>query len=123
MMSRKAIHITIAILFVLFAAVQYNDPDPLLWMLIYGAVALIAVLKIYLEQISFRPLLTTLIVLYLVYASLYIPYFLEFLNQPDKEELVGRMKAAKPWIEGTRELGGLLIAVGALVYMRQVKMR
>ncbi len=28
-----------ALLFIYFAAVQYNDPDPLLWMMLYGITA------------------------------------------------------------------------------------
>lgn len=117
-MKTKIIHIVIAILFLLFAAVQYNDPDPLLWILIYGAVALVALLKIYMRQVNFQALITTLMVILFAYSLFYIPSFLDFMGQPDKSELVGQMKATKPWIEGTREMGGLLIAVGVLWYLR-----
>lgn len=116
-MKPKTIHFIIAGVFVLFAAVQYNDPDPLLWILIYGAVALVALAKIYLPQVDFSKLILTFLVLYALYAILYIPSFLEFLDHSDKANLVGKMKAEKPWIEGTRELGGLLIACGALWYL------
>lgn len=115
----KILHYSLAVLFLLFAAVQYNDPDPLLWVLIYGAVFLIAVVKLQFRQVNFKPLITTFIVIFLLFAFTYIPSFLEFLNQPDKVDLIRKMKAEKPWIEETRELGGLLIAVAALIYMRQ----
>lgn len=111
----------LSFLFVLFAGVQYNDPDPVLWMLIYGVVAMVAVLKIYFSKVNLNPLILTLIALYTLYALTYIPSFLEFMHQSDKIDLVGKMKAEKPWIEGTRELGGLLIAIGALFYMRKAK--
>lgn len=120
-MNHKTLHFIIAGVFVLFAALKYTDEDPLLWMLIYGAVVLVALLKVYMSQVNFRPLITTFMVLFLVYAATYIPFFITFLDKPDKIDLIGQMKASKPWIEGTRELGGLLIAVGVLVYMRQTR--
>ncbi len=36
---RKAISLVLGILFVLFAIVQYNDPDPQVWIPIYAAAA------------------------------------------------------------------------------------
>lgn len=115
---KKTIHITIGVLFIVFAALQYNDPDPLLWMLIYGAVALVAFLKVYFTQINFGMLIVTFMTLYILYALTYIPSFLEYLKQSDKMELISQMQATKPWIEETRELGGLILAVLALLYMR-----
>ncbi|MCG8388879.1 MAG: transmembrane 220 family protein, partial [Cytophagales bacterium] len=32
----KIIKLALALIFIAFAALQYNDPDPLLWMFIYG---------------------------------------------------------------------------------------
>ncbi|GAB3727911.1 transmembrane 220 family protein [Spirosoma lituiforme] len=37
---RKTISIIFGLLFVLFAAVQYNDPDPEVWVPIYGLAAI-----------------------------------------------------------------------------------
>ncbi|MFC5409872.1 transmembrane 220 family protein [Larkinella bovis] len=37
---RKAIAISFGLIFVLFAAFQYNDPDPQVWVPIYGFAAL-----------------------------------------------------------------------------------
>jgi glucan phosphoethanolaminetransferase (alkaline phosphatase superfamily) len=122
-MTPKTIHLTLSIVFLLFALVQYNDPDPLLWMLIYGVVALVALLKVYLRQVNFRPLITTLIIILSMYALFYIPVFIDFIGNPDKEDLLGKMKVTKPWIEGTREFLGLLIAVGALFYLRKPNAR
>lgn len=120
-MSAKVVHTVLAVLFGLFALLQYNDPDPLIWILIYGAVALIALLKIYLRQVNFKPLIITLIVIMSLYALTYFPGFMEYLSKPDKAALFGAMKVKKPWVEETRELFGLLIAIGALVYLRKSK--
>lgn len=120
-MTTKAIHFTLAAVFFLFAAVQYNDPDPLMWMLIYGSVGIIAFLKVYLRQVNFGPLIVTLLVIISMYALVYIPVFIDFLGNPDKADLLGKMKVNKPWIEGTREFLGLLITIAALVYLRKTK--
>ena len=122
-MSTKNIHYLIAVIFITFAALQYNDPDPLLWMLIYGVVTLVAVLKVYLRQLNFKPLVTTFMVIFALYSLMYVPVFVEFLGNPDKSELFGAMKVTKSWIEGTREFLGLLIAIGALEYLRRSKVK
>jgi len=49
-MTRTALHVLNGIMTVLFAAaavVQYNDPDPLLWIAIYGAAALCCALFLF----------------------------------------------------------------------------
>ena len=38
------INLVVAVFFALFAIVQYNDPDPLLWMIVYSLAALACVL-------------------------------------------------------------------------------
>lgn len=117
-MKHKIIYITLIVLFVFFAALQYNDPDPVIWMLIYGSVAIVALLKMYLTQVNFNPLILTLIVILGFYTLTYIPSFIDFLGKPDKIDLIGKMKAEKSWIEETREFFGLIIAIGAFFYLR-----
>lgn len=117
-MKRKTIHFILAMLFTIFAAVQYNDPDPLLWTLIYGSVAIIAAVKLYMKHVNFKPFITTIIVLLGVYALVLIPGFIEFIQKPNKEELFGSMIYNKPWIEETREFLGLLMAIASLFYLR-----
>jgi hypothetical protein len=49
-MTRTALHVLNGIVTVLLAAaalVQYNDPDPLLWIAIYGAAALCCALFLF----------------------------------------------------------------------------
>lgn len=41
-MGTRIIFAVAFLVFAMFVAVQYNDPDPLVWMLIYGAVALLS---------------------------------------------------------------------------------
>ena len=120
-MNSKVIHYILAGLFTLFAAVQYNDPDPWLWILIYGAVAIVAFFKVQFVQINFGPLILTLILILLFYAFTFVPSVIDFFDSSNKSDLVGKMKAEDPWIEGTREFGGLLIAIIVLNYLKRSK--
>ena len=112
---KKALNITLAVLFFLFAYVQLNDPDPVVWFSIYFVVGLLALIS------AFRPL--PMILLYTVfaglvlYSGLHFPYLIEWLVSEEPGDLFGEMTDDKYYIEGTREFLGLLIAIGAVVYL------
>ncbi|WP_100615313.1 transmembrane 220 family protein [Confluentibacter citreus] len=112
--SRKIINIILFILFVLFALAQLNDPDPMVWFTIYGIIASICLIANY-KKIS-KMLLWVLIIALLVYSLTYLTYFIDWFKIDNKEELFGEMVYEKPYLEGTREFLGLLIAAGALIY-------
>ncbi len=110
------------VLFIVSAALQYNDPDPYVWIPLYlwGTwLCLLALKK------KFPP------VLYLLSAIVYIGYalylflttngVLSWIQDHNAESLVTSMKATKPWIEQSREFGGLLILLlsAALNWLRK----
>ena len=112
----KIFNIVFAGIFVLFAGLQYNDPDPYLWILIYLYAAILCWLafkgkyfpKAYLLGIAF----------YLAYAVFLVftkNGVIDWASQHNAENLVQTMKAEKPWIEDTREFGGLLILIIVLL--------
>ncbi|WP_224490123.1 transmembrane 220 family protein [Robertkochia flava] len=43
----KALAVLFAILFIISAGLQYNDPDPVLWYVVYGIAALISLLYVF----------------------------------------------------------------------------
>ena len=98
---------TLVIIFLLFAAVQYNDPDPIQWMLLYGGVAvhfaLAALGRLY------RPAVWLWLVAALIWAAFLLPDFIDWL-QMGAPSIVQTMKAETPWVELAREFLGLLIA-------------
>lgn len=106
--------IILALIFLAFAALQYNDPDPWLWVAIYGYVSLIPIL--YLFKIYPVRLILISIVAGLVYSFFYIPGVLDWLQYGTPQELAQEMKATKPYIEESREFLGLLIALTALLF-------
>ncbi len=58
----KIVALTLGIIFVSFVVVQYNDPDPQVWMPIYGLAAALCFWKAYA-----KPQLVVLLVLAVVY--------------------------------------------------------
>lgn len=103
------------VLFLISAALQYNDPDPYVWIPLY---LLGAWLCWKANQGSYPP------PIYLAAAIIYIGYaaylfvaadgVASWVNDHDTESLVQTMKAEKPWIEQSREFGGLLILLFSL---------
>ena len=105
----------VALLFLLFAYVQLNDPDPLIWFSIYLVVAIFSIASIF-RKIPGLLLYGFGIVL-LFYASMHFEYFIEWLMSEDKGDLFGEMKEDKIYLEGTREFLGLVIALAALTWI------
>lgn len=99
-----------ALLFILFAALQYNDPDPYIWIPIYLYAAFLcyqAAQKKYnrvLYAIGFAVFIG-----YAVYLFFDKTGVLNWAGQHNAENIAQTMKATKPWIEETREFGGLAI--------------
>ena len=105
----------LAILFVLFAALQYNDSDPYIWIPVYTYAAAICFLAFRGRQ--FRGALLAGIIFCLAFAIfLFLDKdgVLSWVRDHQAESLVQTMKATKPWIEQSREFGGLLIVILAL---------
>ena len=106
----KILYWIIAILFLLFALVQYNDPDPAIWILLYGGVAvhfaMAALGRIY------RPVLWIWLAGSLVWMVFLSPDFFNWLRM-GMPSIVKSMKAETPWVELAREFLGLVIVAVA----------
>lgn len=112
----KIFNFTFCILFIISAALQYNDPDPWLWMplYLYGAV---------LCWLTFRSKYYPLA--YLAGIAVYAVYALykllerdgawDWLTKHDAANIAATMKAETPWIEDTREFFGLAILIAVLL--------
>ncbi|SEM38156.1 Transmembrane family 220, helix [bacterium A37T11] len=99
-------------LFIIFAALQYNDPDPYIWMPIYLYAAVLCYLAA--KKQFFPKAYFWGIFLYLIYAGYLLLLrhnILDWFEHHHVNDIVEHMKADKPWIEETREFGGLLILV------------
>ena len=108
----KVFNLIFCLLFVISAVLQYNDPDPYIWIPIYMYGAVLCWLAF---RNKFYPKAYLVgIIIYLVYA---IGLFfwkngvLDWMTKHNAEDIAATMKAEKPWIEETREFFGLLILI------------
>jgi len=111
----KVFNSLFCIVFLVSAALQYNDEDPYLWIPIYlyGAwLCFMAARNRYLPRAYFIGIVAylALVAYFLVFKHGVVDWFQHYPAQ----DLVKSMKADKPWIEETREVLGLLILVGVL---------
>ena len=112
----KIFNIVFIVLFIIFAALQYNDPDPYVWMPIYLFAAFLCYKAI--KHLYPRGLYIFGLVIYLGYAG-YLFFdktgVFNWAEVHHAENIVQTMKAEKPWIEETREFGGLVIVMVVLL--------
>ena len=112
----KIFNIIFIILFIVFAGLQYNDPDPYLWMPIYLYAALLCFLTL---KNKFYPVTYYFGLLgylgYAVYKIFDANGIIDWITVHHEESLVQTMNAQKPWIEEAREFFGLLICFMVLL--------
>jgi hypothetical protein len=116
-MLNKIINFLLAAMFVVFAYLQINDPDPVIWILIYGVMAVVCVLAMF--NYYPRPILFALVIFYTLYSFFYLPGVEEWLAKDNKAQLFDNLaKMEHPFIEESREFLGLAINVLVLaVYL------
>ncbi len=103
-------------MFLLFVVVQFNDPDPLLWIAIYGNMVVLCAWSAFRTPNKYWVLLSA--IGYLIYAILLFPGAIEWFKSPDRSLLFDDLaKMQYPYIEETRECLGLLICVLVLAWM------
>ena len=111
----RLVNFILAVMFLAFACVQVNDPDPLLWILISGIMAVTCVLAAF--NFYSRKFLIVLAVLYTGYSLIYVPGVLEWLSHENKADLFDDIaKMQHPYIEESREFLGLVICIAVLVF-------
>lgn len=112
----KVINIPFALLFAVAAVLQYNDPDPFVWIPIYAFAAVMCALA---TAHRFYP---TSYIIGIVILAIYAAYLFfadegvwDWFNQHDAEDIAVSMKATRPWIEQTREFFGLVMVIISLL--------
>ena len=110
----KILNLILAAMFVVFAFVQINDPDPVIWILIYGAMAVTCILAAF-EQ-YYKSVLAGLLILLAGYSVVFFSGVSEWLRSEDKSMLFDDIaKMQYPYIEESREFLGLFICILVLV--------
>ena len=112
--SKRIMNIILCITFILFAIIQLNDPDGWLWFSIYLIVAGICIYSNY--KVIPKVVLWLVIISLLAYSAFHLSLFIDYLQTDNKEDIFGEMVYEKPYLEGTREFLGLLIAAIGVIY-------
>jgi len=112
----KIFNILFCILFLISAGLQYNDPDPYIWIPIYLYGAILCWFafrgKFYPKACLFGIVIFTGYALYFFFTENGV---LDWIQKHDAENIAASMKASTPWIEDTREFFGLVILIIVLL--------
>jgi hypothetical protein len=111
----KVFNLIFCFLFVVFAALQYNDPDPYVWVPIYMYTAVLCwlaarghyYLNAYLAGM-------VVYVIYAIYKAFDANGLIDWIKFHNAANLAATMKAEQPWIEESREFFGLIILIAVL---------
>lgn len=124
----KIFNLLFCVIFVLFAALQYNDPDPYVWIPIYAYAAVLCWLAF--RDRYYPAAYIVGIVVYLAYAIYKVfekDGVWDWITTHHAESITGTMKAETPWVEDAREFFGLVILVVVLAidyaYGKRVRRR
>ena len=112
----KIFNILFCFIFIIFAGLQYNDPDPYVWMPIYLYGAVLCGLAA--NNKFFPAAYWTGIIVYGIYAG--YKFFdengvLDWIRLHHAQNIAETMKAEAPWVEETREFFGLVILIVVLL--------
>lgn len=111
----KILNFILAALFLLFAFVQVNDPDPVLWIMVYGTMAVLAIFAMF--GIYPRKVIIVLLVVFIGYSMTYISGVAEWMNQDNMMDLFDDVaKMNHMYIEEAREFLGLWFCILVLIF-------
>jgi hypothetical protein len=112
----KLFNILFCFVFILFAALQYNDHDPYIWMPVYLYTAALCWLA-FRSRYYPRAYIAGIVVyaIYAIYKVFDANGLIDWITKHHAQNIAETMKAQKPWIEESREFFGLLILIVVLV--------
>ncbi len=118
----KVLNILLAIMFFGFALLQINDPDPVIWILIYLTMTVACTMGA-LNKYN-RAIMAVQATVYIIYIIILWPGVVDWMRSPDRSLLFDDLaKMQYPYIEETREVLGLFICLAALgmLWARSIK--
>lgn len=102
------------LMFLGFAVIQYNDPDPLVWFVVYGSMTVVSAMAIWDRYPG--QIMIAMAGGFLLLSIMYFEGFLDWLNSADRMLLFSEpAKMELPYIEPAREFMGLLICEAVLI--------
>ncbi|MEO0470402.1 MAG: transmembrane 220 family protein [Bacteroidota bacterium] len=107
-MWKRILNILLALLYLSFALVQFNDPDGWIWIIGYGIAMVLAGLAV--TKRFFPKITLGLLVVGVALMLYHAPGLFAFLTNDDGIRFSEGMSNDFQYIEKAREFGGLLIA-------------
>lgn len=119
----RVVNFLLAAMFLVFAFLQVDDPDPVVWILIYGAVATVCVMAIF--EFYPRHFILALFVALLGYSVFYIRGVITWWGSGNRAALFDDVaKMEHVYIEEAREFLGLVICLIVLgIYLYRSRRR
>ena len=121
----KTLNYIFAFIFIIFAALQYNDPDPYLWIPIYLYPAYLCIQEARNKKVlkEFYQIGFIGFGLYAIYKMFDTNGIIDWIKFHNASSIASTMKAENPWVEESREFFGLVIilTVMAINYLKTKK--
>lgn len=114
----NAINAVMLVAFLFSIAVQYNDPDPIRWITIYGLAAVACVFDMRRRHRWIFP--AAIAVIALAWAIVIEPHVAGRVHLP---ELFESFEMKDDTVEQAREMGGLMIVAGWMIVLAVVQFR
>ena len=111
----KILSIVFGLVFLLFASVQYNDPDPIGWILIYSVIGLLCISSAF--GFYRRWIAYAVLVLAGIWMLTLLPSLWQWLRYEPADALLYGMSPDKMYIEESREFIGLLLGVSGVFFI------
>lgn len=108
----RYVSIAIGLIFSLFALVQWNDPDGLIWIILYGLIGVLWFWRLWSKPPKW--LIVLMLIVTVSWNLWLVPALIQWINL-GAPTITGSMKAEAPHIELVREFGGLMLCWLALI--------
>lgn len=113
-MIAKSRDFAFALLLAVTAALQFNDPDPIYWVGVYGLAAAVPALHAVGRNSPFLAALTLGMILSgMIYAA---PGFIDYLQSGRYGTITGSMNGPDAYVEPAREFIGLAMALAIVAF-------
>lgn len=109
----KILNLILSALFIVFAALQWNDPDPARWIALYGGIAVISAFAAFDKYSGWILLFGMLVILFELFRL--FPVFWNW-TQSGMPPITTSMHAETPYVELVREFVGIAICFAALLF-------
>lgn len=116
MSKNQILRIITALIFLLFACVQFNDPDSLIWIVVYIVTSIQSIISN--KQFYRKWVDKLLIFLFSMFFISYIPSLFDWVKD-GFPSIVNEMHSVNLHIEIVRESLGILLCIISIIYWRK----